>query len=274
MTSHIPKPRFRTTSPGEELFEHLAQRIYFNRSQYANNTSYIHYGDESWDQYNVDANAMYYARRLVSIAQSLTTLSLHQDHAVLQIESHIHKFNIFDTKRQVRKIAALSLESALESGKQISKSTKQRCWAECLPECYLCGHPVGDSSVTNLTPHVRPGTLDHVWPQTWGGASSEDNLLPACAECNRRKDHMATWACFSIQTVAFGLQHHSEKKLETAPGPLRFAVYQRAVMRRARERGLTLKKAAMSLGPSLPLAIESNNTDAHFFNLTVSRDDA
>jgi 5-methylcytosine-specific restriction endonuclease McrA len=43
--------------------------------------------------------------------------------------------------------------------------------------CQYCG----------ATPSLRQLTLDHVIPRSRGGATSWDNIVTACGECNRRK---------------------------------------------------------------------------------------
>jgi 5-methylcytosine-specific restriction endonuclease McrA len=44
--------------------------------------------------------------------------------------------------------------------------------------CFYCGDP-------NI--RLRWLTLDHVWPQAFGGTNDLSNLVLACAPCNNRK---------------------------------------------------------------------------------------
>lgn len=42
-------------------------------------------------------------------------------------------------------------------------------------------------------------TLDHVVPKIKGGTTSMQNLVPACARCNVKKNHCDVWEWFQAQ---------------------------------------------------------------------------
>lgn len=46
--------------------------------------------------------------------------------------------------------------------------------------CYYCGEKVNPSKIT----------LDHVYPQALGGPSIPQNMVPACRNCNGKKEDM------------------------------------------------------------------------------------
>jgi hypothetical protein len=50
--------------------------------------------------------------------------------------------------------------------------------------CFYCGAPIGDEwTALGLPPLER----DHFQPSSRGGANTEDNLVPSCRTCNRKK---------------------------------------------------------------------------------------
>ena len=94
--------------------------------------------------------------------------------------------------------------SVVASNHAISESLRQHLlqWARSEHRhCYMCG------SILNFS--VRPGvpqyndiTLDHLWPQAYGGDSVEDNILPACRSCNHeKKQDYPSWAGCNVHTL-------------------------------------------------------------------------
>jgi 5-methylcytosine-specific restriction enzyme A len=61
---------------------------------------------------------------------------------------------------------------------------KTRWWQQktASGKCYYCGRQVGFANLT----------MDHVIPLSRGGASTRDNLVPCCKECNNKKKHSLT----------------------------------------------------------------------------------
>ncbi len=49
--------------------------------------------------------------------------------------------------------------------------------------CHYCGRQVG----------TRALTADHVVPLIRGGRSSRGNMVPACKDCNNRKQSLLAW---------------------------------------------------------------------------------
>jgi hypothetical protein len=127
--------------------------------------------------------------------------------------------------------------------------------------CYLCGTDLefdGDSYATM--------TLDHVWPQAFGGESVEDNLLPACRGCNERKSDIPSWTLYPIQALTAGFQPSSER-VDKAPKELRFAVQSRAASRLAQSEGLSLRQAFVALGRTASPTHDGSMVTADVFSL-------
>lgn len=132
-----------------------------------------------------------------------------------------------------------------------------------MPWCYLCGVEL-DYDPTDLKAHDR-FTLDHVWPQAYGGDSSEENLLPACAACNVRKAHTASWSLYPIQSLIVGTHQH---ELQLMPKEMRFAVRARAAQKLTHS-GLSLRESYLELGrPLTPLIVDTAQA-VDVFNLRI-----
>lgn len=132
------------------------------------------------------------------------------------------------------------------------------------PFCYLCGIPL-----------TQPGqarssfTVEHLWPMTFGGDTVEDNLLPACKDCNEKRNHSITWAWGPVQST-----YHARSSTEDLPGELRLSLALAKLMLvaggnpnpRARS---TLKQAAKRAAPLVtPLNVETNRRYLYFDLLT------
>ena len=89
--------------------------------------------------------------------------------------------------------------------RDISRGTRTQLISESKrdsPWCYLCGSDLDYESSDSPVSF----TLDHVWPQAYGGDSDYDNLLPACKSCNGRKGDVASWSLYPIQAQIAGFQ--------------------------------------------------------------------
>ena len=138
---------------------------------------------------------------------------------------------------------------AVESAQRDATSKERntfRAWADREHRhCYLCGSQL---DFTEQDKH-RKFTLDHIWPQRFGGDSIPDNFLPACGKCNhQRKRDFATWAMPNVQSLILGFDP-SENEYKGVDGSQRFALHQLAAKKLARERNISLKQAFLNLGP-------------------------
>src|SRR5262249_50048311 len=138
----------------------------------------------------------------------------------------------------------------------------RRAWAvKRSRPCYLCGTALDfddDQSDSYCT-------LEHLWPSSFGGDSIEENLLPACALCNRtRKLNFATWASTSVQSVLRGLNPDTTDP-HVISGPARFALHHWAGQRYAIRHGTNLRQAFMDIGPWTEPRVVDPDDVAHFF---------
>lgn len=224
-------------------------------------------GDD-WSEAIQDMAVLHLARRLIAGGSSIVASSTDWD---LVVEREMKQM-ILDTMVvdyfRVGEIYA-RLESAIAAARSsISTGTRNQLRSECrreAPWCYLCGEDM-DFNVTNS---VREFTLDHVWPQAFGGNSDPENLLPACRSCNERKGHAASWSLYPVQALVQGYRLSSEG-VAALPKEMRFAVHTRRAIQEAKATGSSLKNAFVRLGrPDLPAVIDES-TSVDVFNLAAS----
>lgn len=66
--------------------------------------------------------------------------------------------------------------------------------------CYMCG-----IALTKTKDALDQLSVEHLWPLAFGGESTPENLVAACADCNNKRDRMLTWAAGPVQsTYHFG----------------------------------------------------------------------
>lgn len=100
-------------------------------------------------------------------------------------------------------------------------------------DCYVCGLEL-----------LGRYPLDHIWPQSLGGVSTEDNLLPICEPCNNRKKDRISWDMFGV------VVDHTFMAQDQLGGLLAdMALQRRAATGFAERFSTTLKTALIEIGP-------------------------
>jgi len=128
--------------------------------------------------------------------------------------------------------------------------------------CYLCGVPL-----------VRTGSgrnrlsIEHLWPQAFGGDTIEENLLPACRDCNSKRQHVITWAWGPVQST-----FHASTNSANLPGDLRISLaFARLMFIASGEADggpkLTLKQAVKRAFPLIPSIQPEPGTHHLYFEL-------
>jgi hypothetical protein len=134
-----------------------------------------------------------------------------------------------------------------------------------LEKCYMCGQ-----AFTHDNPNSNAAiTIDHIWPQCFGGESEEDNLLPACNSCNTcKKRNFATWSMVAIQSVALGWNPQRNARV-SLDGSVRFARHHLAVWIEASNTRCSLKEAYRRIGPWTDVGLLDADNDGDFFNIQL-----
>ena len=133
--------------------------------------------------------------------------------------------------------------------------------------CYLCGKELN----FNLTQNENDSdiTLDHLWPQAYGGDSIEENILPACRDCNsRKKRDYASWAGCNVHTLMVGVDP-SEGAIMSIGLQFQYALYNRAATAYANRKKISLKESYITLGPwKSEICVLDADDVGDFFNLS------
>lgn len=181
------------------------------------------------------------------------------------------------------RLAPLALDAAraaCDTSKTPSKSEKEKVNHACRwrYECYSCGtalDPLAPSTVIDengkTIPNPRYLEYEHLWPHSYGGNSTAENLLPSCPYCNRAKGNMASWEWSPLQsfipnyegcTSAIDYGKHS--------GQIKIGLHMRVAMAYAKIYGTSLKDAYIAVDHRLDKFNLVNFDDtADFFNVRV-----
>lgn len=202
---------------------------------------------------------------------------VHQDNPV-QISTRIREFatdrlNIERaTCGKFEQLVPLALDAA-DNSTEATKRTKpfrgavvkEARGAIC---CYSCGCFLNPS----LNDHKHPDymDIDHIWPHSMGGDTVLENLMPACAPCNSRRKHLASWEWSRVQAPVQGSLGKASLDSDQVEKEEKIALHVRAAIAYARQHCCTLKTAYQSIGTRLDvvkLFDPADNPD--FFNLYV-----
>jgi 5-methylcytosine-specific restriction endonuclease McrA len=135
------------------------------------------------------------------------------------------------------------------------------------PFCYICG--------TRLVYHDSANhsyyTVDHVWPASYGGESIEENLLPACQDCNTKKGNLPTWVATDVHSLFLGFEP-TPRSLSQVKFAHRYALYNRTAFAVAINMQLTLRQALLKLGHWADLRLHDSNEICDMFNLKTHQE--
>lgn len=136
----------------------------------------------------------------------------------------------------------------------------QRTLVKDLANCYICGKKLIAKSSSKDDKHAER-TADHLWPLCFGGSTSADNLLPACFKCNNVRKSLLSWASGPVYNTFWSKgsegaakDQKSNPELEVTI-PLALARLMDRASGHGRDtikRAMTLKEAALELGPIRP----------------------
>ncbi len=128
--------------------------------------------------------------------------------------------------------------------------------------CYMCGVVLDFVNDT-----YQAYSLEHIWPQAFGGDSIDENVLPACKSCNGKKSGFCTWGMVAVQSLVLGLVPSAER-LDEIDKTFKFALHQRAARQLANQRRYSMAEAFVALGAWKNIEVIESDDVAHFFNLS------
>ena len=136
-----------------------------------------------------------------------------------------------------------------------------------LSRCYLCDIQLDKTAPTGSKSFP---TLEHVWPASMGGDTIEDNLLPACRNCQLTTKDTLSWEWFNIHNLILPVVPSLEA-LDAIDKRTRYARHYLEALTLAESDSLTLKQAFVRLGPmTSPPTHARTDKPVTFFDLRTS----
>lgn len=259
--------RYRASTAGERLCQFIHEKLEDERAWRHLLNAIRPVGDSiRLTAYYRHHAALFLACKLVSAGKSISTTDGGSTAALLPIVEQFPWIQLNAGNRLLRMLA----DAVDRSDRPISPgaASELRAYArEHHRHCYICGTPLdfGDSKSRAYC------TAEHLWPSSYGGDSVEENLLPACADCNTKRGNLATWVASDVHALFLGLDPDITR-LRQINFIRRYALYHRAAINLAIARGLTLKNAFLRLGPWNDPRVSDVEATADMFNLKTHRE--
>lgn len=197
------------------------------------------------------------------------TLEVEPSDPAKTITQYIEKHLEVAERHIAKRLAALAIDASRNSSKSIPRSVEQAVLrGRTAHHCYLCGNSISKNTTTT----GQRLELEHIWPSSYGGDSVAENLLPTCDICNRSKGDMILWhtahlASFCLKPTPSTQEQASVQRRE------KIAWFMKLVHQTAKHEKITLKEAALNLGPidmqNQKSIYEEDSRD--FFNLTFEK---
>ena len=267
--SSINYLQFKATTKGEILFQHIIREVIGrpNISQIQNlNLLQIGGRLDDFSEYFAGvfaANLM--ARCIKKAARINTTIQNELEHQRLLVRYIQDSLEIprSATGGDLDRLAFLILEAEKTSRRDINNTTRQQSSSKGLNNCYICGK---DIYYTHEDKDLQL-ELEHIWPQSFGGDSVVENLLPACHHCNQDKASMLLWQNSNVHSFVLK-PTPSADELTTIKRKEKIAHHRRSIFQHACTHKTTLKQAAQTLGPVDLQSIKPIDSDdaVDFFN--------
>jgi hypothetical protein len=263
---------FIPTTSGEKLFQYIIEKLIGNNAQYElSNLPMLQVGRRS-DELSEYLYGIVSINLLARILKKTSRLAaqVEQDD---QIQPYLIKYfqeNLGIARnpgdRLLEKLSSLALIANSDSGKEISRRVKAEVSERAETcKCYICG----------CTVFVRSGSdekriqYEHLWPNSYGGNSITENLLPSCKWCNKAKADMLLWQNSHLHSFV----------LKPTPSPNewtkiqrreRVAKHRQFIFDIACEKQITLRDAALEIGPMNLKQMTSDDEDdsVDFFNFS------
>jgi 5-methylcytosine-specific restriction endonuclease McrA len=263
---------YRLISPGERLCSFLFENMIDCSAwdQLENKHLHVTRRASGYRSYFQELLALNLTHRLILAAEYLrTVINASESGFLQQLQAPIHACGLH-TLDSSGTLSRLVRDAVIAAHHDISPTLRRNMLTWAAREhrhCYLCGITLNFD--LGQTANDNDVTLDHLWPQSYGGESTDENLLPACRSCNTKlKKSIPSWAGCAIQTLT--IRREPSKEALKIDKMFRFALHDREARRYANERKMTLKQAYRKLGPweDSPSLLNEED-DGDFFNLTM-----
>lgn len=167
-----------------------------------------------------------------------------------------------------KKIARAVVEAARVSNRPINQSCRTAVLGQRKRHtCYLCGRLLDPLAVKGSADLL---TLEHLWATSMGGDSIEENLLPACRQCQDDTKDALSWEWQNIHNLVLPSSPSAEA-LDSVGRRVRYAKHYFEAMRSTEAEHLSLKEAFLRLGPmKSPITHIRTGLPLTFFDLQTA----
>lgn len=172
----------------------------------------------------------------------------------------------------LNRLARLVLDAYQNSAVPISRATRNRILKPLSSiRCYLCTLEL-DLEVPDG--HERFFGLDHIWPSSLGGESIDENLLPACRQCQIKKGDGPSWEWVSVHNLSWSAAP-SDESINRIERHTRIARHLHHATTRAESQRCSIKQALCELGPMVfPARFDPTGRPSGFFQLQTIDEDS
>lgn len=269
--SRINYNHFRPVTSGESLFQFIISDV-IGRSKISELQvlSILQIGGrlEEFSDYYVGVFAANLMARAIKKAERLESLYPDSNENQNQLVRYIQEsFEITRASNSgvLDKFAFLTMQAEKSSRRDINSSTRKLSASRGLNNCYVCGRDIYE----NTTDPSAKLELEHIWPQSFGGDSKVENLLPSCCDCNREKGSMLLWQNSNVHSFVLK-PSPSVDEWTSISRKEKIAQHRRSIFLYACQNKTTLKDAALAVGCVNLMSIRSLDGDdaVDFFNFS------
>lgn len=168
------------------------------------------------------------------------------------------------------RLARLVIEASSSSFRPISPSVRKAVVGKHgIANCYLCNAEIFEDRESEAADCL---TLEHLWPQSMGGDSIEENLVPACQSCQNDTKDTLSWEWLNIHNLVLPPEP-SDSALKSVTRKARTAKHFEHAIQIATDLRMSLKEALLYIGPREPdLNYVKTGMPITFFDLRTVKD--
>ena len=165
------------------------------------------------------------------------------------------------------KIARAAIAATQASHRPISQAVRQNILeGRRLHSCFLCGDELDVDAPQKSPKHL---TLEHLWPSSMGGDSVEENLLPACVECQKTTKDTLSWEWANVHNLVLPPEPSADA-LRSVTKRFKYAKHYFDALTLG-SRHHSLKEAFLQMGPVRdPIGHTSTGMPVTFFDLRTT----
>ena len=265
--------KMRITTAGEKLFYLIRDEVLDRTGQPDFTWSNIGIlfdevsGNPDFANYIKGATSIYAMRRLLIFWKAERILTPDESQYVRKVSSFV-KQEVFPglDATLVSQISRIVIQAEQASKKPITPRVKKNVIRERKKlTCYLCDRYLDQNAKSDDNAYL---TIEHLWPTSIGGDSIEENLLPACQECQKVTKDTASWEWLNTHNIVFSVSPSVDELDEKRNRKISYAKHYYEVTKHANLKNMTLKEAFRQIGPiRTPLTYTNTGLPITLFDL-------